>query len=216
MEITVEKIRETAVKYEKLAEISRRYKSAKSVYERRSRGSYKFEKVLTFLLLGTILAILAVVAVYFGSLVRYAIIYESLGDPQMFEVLYDRWVESLPKLCKTTFMVTFVAILPLAFFGGVISAKKDLRIATEKNTELTDALNQFVKQNELILTILPKSYRYPLAANFIAEVLESGSADTMKEARNLYEEQLHRWKMENKMNKLIEEQKRVFTTVWYI
>jgi len=66
---------------------------------------------------------------------------------------------------------------------------KSLRITTEKNAELGAALDQFVKQNGLIITIIPKNYRYPLAANFIAEVLESGRADTMKEAFNLYEEQ---------------------------
>ena len=47
------------------------------------------------------------------------------------------------------------------------------------------------------LYVLPQDYRYLDAAKSILFYLENGRADNMKEACNLYEEELHRQKMEN-------------------
>lgn len=47
-----------------------------------------------------------------------------------------------------------------------------------------------------LLAFLPETYRNAEAACFMLLAVKDGRADTLKEAMNLYEEQLHRWKME--------------------
>ena len=47
-----------------------------------------------------------------------------------------------------------------------------------------------------LLTFLPETYRNAEAVCFMLLAVKDGRADTLKEAMNLYEEQLHRWKME--------------------
>ena len=49
--------------------------------------------------------------------------------------------------------------------------------------------------NEL-LAFLPETYRNTEAACYMLLAVKDGRTDTLKEAMNLYEEQLHRWKME--------------------
>lgn len=59
------------------------------------------------------------------------------------------------------------------------------------------------RQDELYMSVsnvlekVPQDYRYYIAVNYIVDCLQKGRADSMKEAINLYEEQLHRWKLEN-------------------
>ena len=47
-----------------------------------------------------------------------------------------------------------------------------------------------------LLAFLPDTYRNAEAACYMLLAVKDGRADTLKEAMNLYEEQLHRWKME--------------------
>jgi len=44
--------------------------------------------------------------------------------------------------------------------------------------------------------LIPENYRYPLALDEIYSYLANHRAESWKEAVNLYEEQLHRWKLE--------------------
>ena len=52
--------------------------------------------------------------------------------------------------------------------------------------------------------IIPPKYRTLMAVQFIYESLSNMRAETMKEAINLYEEQLHRWKMEASQQRMEE------------
>ena len=47
-----------------------------------------------------------------------------------------------------------------------------------------------------LLAFLPETYRNAEAACYMLLAVKDGRADTLKEAMNLYEEQLHRWKLE--------------------
>ena len=58
-----------------------------------------------------------------------------------------------------------------------------------------DAVTLQKAANEL-LAFLPDTYRNTEAACYMLLAVKDGRADTLKEAMNLYEEQLHRWKME--------------------
>lgn len=46
---------------------------------------------------------------------------------------------------------------------------------------------------------IPKEYQYGIAMDFFYAVLNNGRAENLKDCMNLYEEQVHRWKMERSM-----------------
>ena len=58
-------------------------------------------------------------------------------------------------------------------------------------------LQHLVNTNRNVLNTVPKEYLYPMALEYFINVLKIGRADTMKEAMNLYEDQVHKWKMES-------------------
>lgn len=61
---------------------------------------------------------------------------------------------------------------------------------------------------------LPEKYRYHFAACYICEYVANGRANNLSEAMNQYEEQLHRWKMENMQEQLLRvRQKTVFVVM---
>jgi hypothetical protein len=64
------------------------------------------------------------------------------------------------------------------------------------------------------MSIIPEKYRYPLSTDFLADVLICGRADTMKEALNLYEEQIHRWNVESKMDAVLKRQQSNNNLLW--
>lgn len=57
-------------------------------------------------------------------------------------------------------------------------------------------LETFKTEHGYVLDFLPETYRNAPAVSFMFLVISNGRADTLKEAMNLYEEQLHRWKLE--------------------
>lgn len=78
--------------------------------------------------------------------------------------------------------------------------QKKLKAYTQARCNSQDYYNQsVVKSYELLPAIefIPKEYQYSIAINFFCDVLRNGRADSFKECMNLYEEQLHRWKIEN-------------------
>lgn len=82
--------------------------------------------------------------------------------------------------------------------GYVMYVNKNQKKVQEKIDELEKQLDAYVANNRCEeLFYLPEKYRYYMAASYIKECLESGRAKDLSEALNLYEEQMHRWKMEN-------------------
>jgi uncharacterized membrane protein YukC len=213
MEITFENVKYASRMYEELAMASRACKSAQHRLEFCSKRSYKIQKILGIFIISIILSLLIIGGVSFIWHMRINQYSElTHTEQQMLESIYRGWF--IP-VC-IVWVVTIILIIPIASFAGSKIAQKDLRIAKEQYEVAKKRQDEIIETKSDILCVLPKNYRYPLAANFIADVLESGRAESLKEALNLYEEQLHRWRMENKMNKLIEEQTKSFTTIWYI
>lgn len=71
---------------------------------------------------------------------------------------------------------------------------------------LLDKLKEFDANNSHYITWLPMNYRNQQAIGYLFLVIDSGRAETLKEAYNLYEEQLHRWKMEELAQQSVEAQ----------
>ena len=60
-----------------------------------------------------------------------------------------------------------------------------------------DLAEKFVRENNYVIAFLPAQYRNIQAVSFMLVAVTSGRADSLKEVYNLYEEQLHRWKLED-------------------
>lgn len=72
-----------------------------------------------------------------------------------------------------------------------INSITDMKHDLEKNREIA------VKKLLPEIQFVPANYRYLIAVQYMLEAFQNQRADTFKEAINLYEEQLHRWKLEN-------------------
>lgn len=65
----------------------------------------------------------------------------------------------------------------------------------EKIKEITVALNDFIDENTDISAKIPPDYRNFPATSYMANAIRNCRANTLKEAINLYEEELHKMKM---------------------
>lgn len=70
---------------------------------------------------------------------------------------------------------------------------------------LVDERNNFAEKNNSVLDFLPDIYRSQLAAAFMERVVRTGRAETLKEAINLFEEQLHRWTLEEQGRQMLQQ-----------
>lgn len=72
-------------------------------------------------------------------------------------------------------------------------------IADEANQNIESIkqiMDDFINQNSHYVEIIPTKYRNLESVSYMYLAAVDGRADTLKEAINLYEEQLHRWKLE--------------------
>jgi len=66
-----------------------------------------------------------------------------------------------------------------------------------KMNQIVDYSNDFEDENSSVLEVVPSTYRNFIAISYMLIAVENGRADNLKDAINLYEEQLHRWKLED-------------------
>lgn len=66
----------------------------------------------------------------------------------------------------------------------------------EEISNLEEKLAELQAEGADSMEILPETYRNAEAACYMLLAVKDGRADSMKEVMNLYEEQLHNWKME--------------------
>lgn len=104
---------------------------------------------------------------------------------------------------KYTFIIDIFAFIVLLFVLLLIQKNSNNRnyemiakLETDLNKEI-EKKNKVMKNLTPVIHILPPNYRYALAADYIYNCFLNSRAYTIQEAVNLYEEQLHRWKMEN-------------------
>ena len=70
------------------------------------------------------------------------------------------------------------------------------RAANAEIARLNTENSQLKASEPEVLAFLPETYCTTQATCYMLLAVKDGRADTLKEAMNLYEEQLHRWKME--------------------
>ena len=72
--------------------------------------------------------------------------------------------------------------------------------------EIKEEVEKYGETYRHLLDFLPTKYRNFQATSYMLMAVTDQRAETLKEAMNLYEEQLHRWKMEDAVQKNIEMQ----------
>lgn len=98
-------------------------------------------------------------------------------------------------------------IIIISFVGGIPLCKYILNYRynyyQKQIDEITDEIRTYLKQHDCPeLYSLPEQYRNYDSASFIYEVLNTGRADTLKEALNLYEQQVHVRRLENRQQQI--------------
>lgn len=99
-----------------------------------------------------------------------------------------------------TLIIYFVArYLKIRF----ITKPKINNLMNEIN-KIDSEINNIVDQNTEILKDIPPKYCYFFSVNYMYETMVNQRADLLKEAINIYEDQIHKWKVENYQQQLIE------------
>jgi len=78
--------------------------------------------------------------------------------------------------------------------------------STEEFNAMWSAYEDFVQKNIHVIEFLPMQYRDQQAVSYMLVAVSSGRAETFKEAMELYELQLHRWKVEDAARQAAEAQ----------
>ena len=65
---------------------------------------------------------------------------------------------------------------------------------------------EIYESNYSDLSFLPSDYWYPLATNYLVQAIELGRVTTLGEALNLFDAQLHRWRVEQANTNLLAQQ----------
>lgn len=116
-------------------------------------------------------------------------------------------------LVKTFFfaflMSAAIAVLRFKAHKAKIDKEADGVLASAK-AEM-DLVNNIAQSNKELISSVPANYRYPMATNYIYEVFRDGRVNNINEALNMYDTQLHRWKMEKMGEKMLTEQQRQTT-----
>ncbi len=120
-----------------------------------------------------------------------------------------------------TFLIpAFIASVCILFFSKILAKKAEEKFkkiretvvqpqideAQVRHTELTEALGKYIEDNIHIIEFLPMQYRNLEAVSFMYLAISDGRADSLKEVYNLYEAQLHRWKLEEAAQQAAEAQ----------
>lgn len=126
------------------------------------------------------------------------------------------------------FITALVAVVLIGFIVMLFAIHKNknkkrkakLAVEVQKCEEdlkkQVDVLNQIIRVNYSNFIALPEKYRYSFAVSTMLGYLNSMRADNMKEAINLYEEELHRMRMEKGQQRMImiqQQQQRTLNTI---
>ena len=143
-----------------------------------------------------------------ASVVWFVIVFPATAsDPgQMPDPLF--YVIAIPIVCFAfVFSIVLIILARVKLAKHRKENKKLIEKIRQEDEEKDRTINAAIAQLEAdavtlqkaateLLAFLPETYRNAEAACYMLLAVKDGRADTLKEAMNLYEEQLHRWKME--------------------
>lgn len=111
----------------------------------------------------------------------------------------------------------YLLVFLLIFF--VVGKYRELRQRKIYNRikNLTEKYHILVGKTEKLLDMydnhpdiqkLPKEYRYPQCTNYLVNMAGTGRIASINEGLGKFDDQLHKWRMEDSQNELLEKQKR--------
>lgn len=206
MNVTADKVKEAGFYCDQLMVINKQYQSYLTGISKFKGSAYKVGRVIENWISG-VFGISG--AVFIIAFCRIVYIYP-IEPPDPRYVLLNE----LLKPVGMCFLIMGILYFPVALFWGIKNVKKNIDNSIKIAEGLKEKMDDIIQENREIISIIPDKYRYPMATDFFTEVLENGRADSLKEAMNLYEEQLHRWKMESKMEQILKNQQIDSTALW--
>lgn len=117
----------------------------------------------------------------------------------MFLSWLPQFLQVLPGWCAAGFVVW----QQLKKYRGL---QENLAAARKyQATEQAAGEDVFARNLEKV-RFLPADYWYPMATEYLIKVVAAGRADSLKEALNLFDAQLHRWRVEEANNAILAQQ----------
>lgn len=163
-------------------------------YKRQSRGPSTLIIVLTL---------------YFSVAISISLVWGKEAIMKFFPTSFLNKIIDL--LGWNIFFPIAIIFFFLMFFIQSRHTKKTKKYYDKKISGIQAEINllqsetQFIyESNSHLFSFIPEYYRYPIAITYFYQALINGRADSLKEAINLFEEQLHRWKIENYQQQLLE------------
>lgn len=98
-------------------------------------------------------------------------------------------------------LVKLAKFLVFTIHSKPVYKQKSLILNASINS-ITQSMVQLYNTDFKPALFIPPNYRYPLAIDYIIQCFVNGRADNLKEAVNLYEQQIHFWKVENYLEQL--------------
>lgn len=96
------------------------------------------------------------------------------------------------------------------YFGYEKITAEKIRLRKKKEDELNALLKQYEESYRPVakkckrLLFHREEYEIPMAVDYLIQIIQTGRVDTMREAYDKLDEQLHRWTMEKLQNQQIE------------
>lgn len=215
MELSLKKIREAVYWCNKSEEVGASYYRLDRHLAKISTVSYNVKRSILnmtgFFIVGASIWVINIGLINYrsyGRLPQY--IFDRMTRQQFLDTFYNDCIDLILEFLP----IMLIILLPLSVIYGIYSVKKHLKRTQIRCAKRKKEFKIIIDAKMELMQIIPEKCRYKLAANYIVEVFETGRASTMKEALNLYEEQLYHWNMENKMQKLINKQRRDSNAVW--
>lgn len=159
----------------------------------------KTRSVKTYPVIGAIVAFVLLDIIYRLVVVRIANVLPSL-------------IGSILAIVYIIFAIIVCAVVYQTVKAKVLSSGGTVSPATPKYRQeidkISDEIYRLTVANEAVIAQIPRDYRYYDAAAYFEHVLANEQADSMKEAINLFEEYLHRQRLEQNSAILLDQARR--------
>lgn len=117
--------------------------------------------------------------------------------------------------------INVICMILLLIFGGCLlwsyyaikNGEKVIPRDTPVLEEVENALLNILEERKADMEFIPQGYQYTQATEYLLDVVSAGRADSLKEALAMYDEQLHRWKMEESQMAIIEQQRKMASSL---
>lgn len=86
-------------------------------------------------------------------------------------------------------------------------AEKNYEESINRANESEAEGSRILSDNTYALSVIPEEYWYPMATNYLYKVIRAGRAESVSQALQMYDDQLHRWKIEEANAEMVSQQK---------